>query len=152
MSNIFADGAVLRSATGNRSIGWNIVKDDAYNLYTLGCEMLSIGNPGQAAHLLQRACLLEEGKSSIWEALGRARFAMRQHEDALEAFEKVLEIDPSNHYAHYCLAVYLEVLGQLEAAGGHIKLALAMAPDNEDYEVAYARIRMRRSGRGDGET
>jgi len=126
--------------------------DDAYDLYTLGCEMLSTGNPAQAALLLERACLLEEGKSSIWEALGRARFAMRWHEEASEAFKKVLEIDPSNHYAHYCFAVCLEVLGRLEEAGGHIKLALAMAPENEDYEVAYARIRMRGSGRGDGGT
>lgn len=120
-----------------------IMDDEVYEIFKRGTELLASGNPAQAAVLFERAAMFEPGKGSIWEALGRAHFAMRRHEEAADSFARAIEVDPSNDYAHYALAVSLECLGILDEARGHIKLALAMAPENPDYELAWARIRMR---------
>ena len=60
------------------------------------------------------------GKASILEALGRAYFNSGQHERSRATFERLLELDPSAHYAHYALGQSLKRLGRRERGRARI--------------------------------
>jgi len=90
--------------------------------------------------LLGRAKLLEPEKASIREALGRALFAAGRAARARREFAKAVQLQPTDDYAHFALALACERTGQRDRARGHVKLAVAMRPGVEDYERVLARL------------
>jgi len=115
-------------------------KKSAYELYKKGVGLLEAGDPAQAALVLEQAYSKEPGKASICEALGRAYFNYGQFGEAQIYFQRVLKIDPSNHYGHFGISLCLERTGDYRKSLGHIKLATAMSPKNNDYRKAKTRI------------
>jgi Flp pilus assembly protein TadD len=113
---------------------------DAYELFRTGTELLAGHNPHQAVTVLERARALVPEKASVSEALGRAYYEAGRPGDARTAFAKVLELDPTNDYAHFGLALCLSRAGERVLAAGHLRLALAMRPGVAAYEEALARI------------
>lgn len=112
----------------------------AYSLFRRGSELLATGSAHAAIPPLEHARSLEPYKASIREALARAYFrAGRFHASAAE-FSAAVEIEPTNHYAHFGLALCLERLGRLAEARGHARLAVAMGPEVDDYRRAVERL------------
>jgi Flp pilus assembly protein TadD len=114
--------------------------EDAYELLQRGTSLLARRHAAQAAVVLARAAALEPGKGSILEPLGRALFMTGQLERAVETFEALLEIDPSNHYAHYGLGRSLLRLGRRAQGRTHLKLAVALAPGSRLYRGGLRRL------------
>jgi tetratricopeptide (TPR) repeat protein len=115
-------------------------RETAYELLQRGQALARRRHHAQAAIVLERAARLEPGKGSILEALGRALYNSRQHDRAREAFEALLEVDPSSHYGHYALGQALKQLGRDHEAWTHLRLAVALAPDAALYRGALARM------------
>jgi tetratricopeptide (TPR) repeat protein len=115
-------------------------RESAYGLLRRGQELLEDRHHAQAVVVLERALRLEPHKGSILEALGRAYYGSGQELLAAGAFESLLNLDPSNHYAHLGLGMALEKLGMYEDARAHLRLAAAMDPQNEDYNRILARV------------
>lgn len=113
---------------------------DAYDLLVKGRELLAGGHNHQAALILEKAAQIEPTKASIREPLARAFFNSGQIRKASEEFERTLEIDPSDHYAHFGLALCRARLGDKAKAVGLLKIAIAMNPDSEDYRRALNRL------------
>jgi Flp pilus assembly protein TadD len=114
--------------------------ESAYELLQRGHALMRGRHNAQAALVLARAARVEPGKGSILEALGRARFNSGQHEAAREAFEALLEVDPSSHYAHFALGQSLKKLGREREAWTHLRLAVALSPGSAVYRAALARL------------
>jgi tetratricopeptide (TPR) repeat protein len=115
-------------------------RESAYELFQRGHELLEGRHHAQAAIVLERAARLEPRKASILEALGRAYYNSGRHERARVAFEELLDIDPSAHYAHFALGQSLKRLGRRDEAGTHLRLAVALSPDTALYRDALARL------------
>lgn len=115
-------------------------RETAYELLQRGHELLRERHNAQAAVVLERAARAEPGKGSILEALARAYYNSGQHARATEAFEALLEVDPSAHYGHLGLGLSLERLGRLGEARTHLRLAVAMNPDSATYRRALERV------------
>lgn len=113
-----------------------------YSLYQQGRSQLAEGNARGAAEVLELAVEREPSKASLHEALGRAYFASARPRLARGAFERALELDPTDHYAHFGVGRCLEREGHLADAAKHLKLACALADDDE-YRAALARVRQR---------
>jgi Flp pilus assembly protein TadD len=111
---------------------------DAYEEFQEGRRRLNNGMPAQATVSLEKAKRLEPAKASIREALGIAYFRLRRWEEAEAEFRAVLELSPTDHYAHYALGRTLEKQGRDAEANGHYKLASSMKPSDKQYA---ARIR-----------
>jgi Flp pilus assembly protein TadD len=111
---------------------------DAYENFQVGRRRLKKGMPAQATVPLEKAKRLEPGKASIREALGIAYFRLRRWQEAEAEFRAVLELSPTDHYAHYALGRALEKQGRAAEANGHYKLASSMRPSDKQYA---ARIR-----------
>jgi len=115
-------------------------EETAYELLQRGHALLADRHHAQAAIVLERADRLEPRKASILEALGRAYFNSNQPDRARDAFERVLEIDPSAHYAHFALGQSYKRLGRRAEAGTHLRLAVALSPTTTLYRDALARL------------
>jgi Flp pilus assembly protein TadD len=112
---------------------------EAYIRFQEGSRLLDSGNSHAAVVALERARDLEPDKGSIREALARAYYRSRRIDAARAEFEKVLELDPVNDYAHFGLGMCLLRSGDRATARGHLKMATIMRPDEEAYQDALRR-------------
>ncbi|HEX7495871.1 MAG TPA: tetratricopeptide repeat protein, partial [Candidatus Limnocylindrales bacterium] len=115
-------------------------EESAYDLLQRGHHLMTNRHNAQAAVVLERAARTEPGKGSILEALGRAYFNSGQHARAVEAFEALLEIDPSAHYGHFALGLSLARLGRTQEARTHLRLAAALDPASDTYRKALEKM------------
>jgi Flp pilus assembly protein TadD len=106
---------------------------DAYDFFQQGRAHLKEGMPAQATVALEKAKKLEPQKASIREALGIAYFRIQRWQEAEAEFRTVLELSPTDHYAHYALGRALEKQGRDAEANGHYKLASSLSPGSETY-------------------
>jgi Flp pilus assembly protein TadD len=106
---------------------------EAYDLFQEGRARLRKGMTAQAMVPLEQAKRLEPQKASIREALGIAYFRLRRWAEAEAEFRAVLEISPTDDYAHYALGRALEQQGRATEAKGHFKLASTMNPSSSRY-------------------
>jgi len=115
-------------------------RESAYDLFQRGSRLLADHHPAAAAVLLERCLALEPGKASILEALGRAYFDQGEHKRAAERFQAIVDSDPLAHYALFGLGLSLARLGEVAAGRRHLRMAVFLKPENEDYRRALRRI------------
>jgi Flp pilus assembly protein TadD len=115
-------------------------RETAYGLFHRADSLLKRRHFAQAAVLLERAARLEPHKGSIVEALARAYYNSGQRDRAADSFRELLDIDPSAAYGHFGLGQSLKQLGQRDQARVHLRLAVALAPDNSLYRSALTRL------------
>jgi Tfp pilus assembly protein PilF len=125
-----------------------VIDAEAYELFQRGTALLADHHAHQAVTVLERVKTMEPERGSVCEALGRAYYESGRPEAAREQFAQALELDPVNDYAHFCLALCLLRSGEVQVAIGHLRLALAMRPEVDDYQQALVRAeRMRPADR-----
>lgn len=100
-----------------------------------------VGRPDFAAELLRRALLLEPTFACLREELGRAQFDAGQFYAARTTFSAMTAIDPTDHYALFGLGMAERKLGDTIAAVNHLERAVALAPDDVRYAVAWVHAR-----------
>jgi Flp pilus assembly protein TadD len=106
---------------------------DAYENFQEGRRRLKKGMPAQATVVLEKAKSAEPEKASIREALGIAYFRLARWDEAEAEFRALLELSPTDDYAHYALGRVLEKQGKQAEANGHYKLASSMVPGSAQY-------------------
>jgi tetratricopeptide (TPR) repeat protein len=115
-------------------------RESAYALLQRGQALSAARHYAQAAVVLARADRIEPGRGSILELLGRACYMSRQWDEAAGAFERLLEVDPSAHYAHYALGQSRKQQGRMADARLHLRLAVALSPGSRLYRDALGRL------------
>ncbi len=106
---------------------------DTYDLFQQGRGHLKKGMAAQATVALEKAKRREPDKASIRESLGIAYFRLRRYAEAEAEFRAMLELSPTDDYAHYGLGRCLEKLGRAAEANGHYKLACSLRPESRHY-------------------
>jgi Flp pilus assembly protein TadD len=106
---------------------------DTYNLFQTGRTHLAEGRAAEATVALEQAKSREPDKASIREALGIAYFRARRWAEAESEFRVMLELSPTDDYAHYALGRCLEKQGRDSEANGHYKLASSLRPGDAHY-------------------
>jgi tetratricopeptide (TPR) repeat protein len=114
--------------------------DSAYDLFARGSQLLAEHHPAAAAMLLERCLKLEPGKASILEALGRAYFDQGAHRRAADTFQQMVDANPLADYAHFGLGLSQLRLGDTSAGRHHLRMAVFLKPENEDYRRALRRL------------
>jgi Flp pilus assembly protein TadD len=72
---------------------------DAADLIKKGKELLVEGNFEQALSYFEQALLMNQGSAEMWNLKGATLRSMGRYDEALECFNKALELDPSDKYA-----------------------------------------------------
>lgn len=105
----------------------------AYELYLRGREAIEAGRADEAIAPLERASALEPESNSILEALGTTYLKVGFHQRAARVFRSIVERDPVDAYAHYCLGRALDRLNEVVEARQHYRLAAFFEPDRRIY-------------------
>jgi Flp pilus assembly protein TadD len=106
---------------------------EVYDYFQQGKRHLRKGMAAQATVPLEKAKRRAPNKASIRESLGIAYFRIGRYDEAAEEFRAMLELSPTDDYAHYALGRCLEKQGHVAQANGHYKLARSLRPDDEHY-------------------
>ena len=106
---------------------------DTYELFQEGKARLEQGLAAQATVPLEKAKRREPNKASIRESLGIAYFRIGRYDEAADEFRALLELSPTDDYAHYALGRCLEKQGHVAEANGHYKLARSLRPGSKQY-------------------
>jgi Flp pilus assembly protein TadD len=106
-------------------------------------EMLvAMRRPLDALAALAPVLEAEPDKPSVLVLAGRAYLGSAQLRRAEEAFRKVIELDPTDHYAHFALGRALQRQSRFLEARRQLRLATAMNPVPE-YQEALSEINAR---------
>lgn len=84
---------------------------------------------------------------SVQLLAGRAYLNSAQLQRAEQAFVRVLDLDPADHYARFALGKTLHRQGRLAEAHAQLKMAAAMDPRPE-YQEALGEVRARMAVEG----
>jgi Flp pilus assembly protein TadD len=106
---------------------------DAYRLYRQGLDALAAGHADEAIAPLERAKGLEPESNSIHEALGKTYLKLGFYDRAVDEFQVIVDRDPVDGYAHYCLGRAHDRLGAVAQARHHYRLATWFEPDRRIY-------------------
>jgi len=102
-------------------------------------ELLAERRPLEALRELQPVLDDAPDKPSVHLLAGRAYLGSAQLRRAEEAFRRVLEIDPSDHYARFALGRTLQRQGRLTEAHAQLRMAATMNPIPE-YQEALGEV------------
>ena len=106
---------------------------EVYDYFQQGRRHLKKGMAAQATVPLEKAKRRAPDKASIRESLGIAYFRIGRYDEAAEEFRAILELSPTDDYAHYALGRCLEKQGKATEANGHYTLARSLRPQREQY-------------------
>ncbi|PRX49951.1 tetratricopeptide repeat protein [Prauserella shujinwangii] len=98
--------------------------------------------PLEALKVLEPVLDADSDKPSVQLLAGRAYFHSAQLNRAEDALTRVVEMDPSDHYARFVLGRTLQRLGRLAEALAQLRMASAMNPVPE-YQEAIGEVRAR---------
>jgi Flp pilus assembly protein TadD len=98
--------------------------------------------PLEALRVLEPVLDVAADKPSVQLLAGRAYLFSAQFRRAELAFLRVIELDPSDHYARLVLGRTLQRQGRLIEARTQLKLAATMHPDPA-YQEALGEVRAR---------
>ena len=111
----------------------DMTMSDAYRLYRQGLDALAAGRADEAIAPLERAKGLEPESNSIHEALGKTYLKLGFLDRAIVEFQVIVDRDPVDAYAHYCLGRAHDKLGNAHEARHHYRLATWFDPERRIY-------------------
>jgi predicted Zn-dependent protease len=101
--------------------------------------LIARSRPLDALQALSPVLESQPDHASVQLLAGRAYLNSAQLVRAEEAFVRVLELDPSDHYARFALGKALHRQGRLHEAQAQLKMATAMDPRPE-YQEALGEV------------
>jgi tetratricopeptide (TPR) repeat protein len=113
--------------------------EDAYSLFIKAKKYMEKNDFLNASILLEEASQHEPEKGSIREALGICYYNMGFYDSSRGHFDKAIEIDATNDFAHYGMGLCLIKENNVNRALGYFKIASFMRPDSEIYRKVLKR-------------
>jgi predicted Zn-dependent protease len=116
--------------------------DNLFQSFRRAEMLVARSRPLDALQALTPVLASQPNDASVQLLAGRAYLNSAQLQRAEEAFERVLDLDPSDHYARFALGKALQRQGRLSEAHAQLKMAAAMDPRPE-YQEALGEVRVR---------
>jgi predicted Zn-dependent protease len=122
--------------------------DDPFESFRRAEMLVSRSRPLDAIQALLPLLADHPDDVSVQLLAGRAYLNSAQLRRAEEAFVRVLDIDPADHYARFALGKALQRQGRLAEAQAQLRMAAAMDPRPE-YQEALGEVRARMATESD---
>jgi len=132
---------------------------DAYNLYLMARQQWTSGTFGHIrrdeaiVRLCRQSTLLDPNYADAWALMGLAQLELRfwhgKDEDALDAAQRALAVNPNMPEALCIQARYLEEEGQGDEALRQVRAALEINPESWEVNREAARMLFRHGNIGD---
>lgn len=115
---------------------------DVFTAFRRAQRLLADGRPLDALQALEPVLECQPDDVSVQLLAGRAYIDSAQLHRAEEAFIRVLDSDPADHYARFALGKALQRQSRHHEALAQLKMAAAMDPRPE-YQEALGEVRAR---------
>ena len=116
--------------------------DDLFESFRRAEMLVARSRPLDALQALLPVLAVRPDDASVQLLAGRAYLNSAQLQRAEEAFARVLDLDPADHYARFALGKALQRQGRLLEAQTQLRMAAAMDPRPE-YQEALGEVRAR---------
>jgi Flp pilus assembly protein TadD len=117
-------------------------RQDTFEAFRRAEALVAQRRPLDALAALAPVLDAEPDKSSVHLLAGRAYLGSAQLRRAEQAFLRVLELDPTDHYARFALGKALQRQSRITEAQTQFRLAVAMNPVPE-YQEALGEVSAR---------
>jgi len=124
----------------------DVAEPDVVEQFRRAESLVSGGRPLEALRELAPVLDAEPDAPSVQLLAGRAYLQSAQLDRAEQAFRRVLEHHPSDHYARFALGRTLQRQSRLAEARAQLAMAAAMNP-TADYQEALNEVLMRIAAR-----
>ncbi len=114
-------------------------RDEASIHTQLGAALKDLGRYDEAMAALKRAASFPEPHHEVFNLLGFCHYMLKQHEEAIAAFEKAIEIEPGLAINYANIGSNLREMGKLDEACKMYEHALELDP-----ALDFARDNLRR--------
>ena len=119
-----------------------MTEDGTFEAFRRAEALVAQRRPLDALAALAPVLDAEPDKPSVHLLAGRAYLGSAQLRRAEQAFLRVIELDPTDHYARFALGRTLQRLGRYPEAQTQLRMATAMHPVPE-YQEALGEISAR---------
>lgn len=99
-----------------------------------------LGQYREAIATLERARKANDSLKEIYNLLGFCYFKLKEHQAAVDCFEKAIELDPGSGIDYANLAINLRELGYKREAAHLLRLALELDPELDFAAAALAAL------------
>ena len=96
-----------------------------------GAALKDLGRYDEAKQALNQAASFEEPHTEVFNLLGFCHYMLKEHEEAIEAFGRAIELDPGQAINYANIGSNLRELGQIEQACRMYEHALELDPSIE---------------------
>jgi tetratricopeptide (TPR) repeat protein len=101
---------------------------------------IKMGKIAEARNVAERIATEQPNNGPILEALGFTDIARGQYSEAVQDYQRAIEVRPNSHVAHYNLAKLYLKLGDRERAAAEATIAVNLYPA-DDYKALLEQIR-----------
>ena len=102
---------------------------DVPSIYSyMGVCLKDLGQYPEALSVLEKGAALDDERTDIFNLMGFCHFMLKEHEAAIENFEKVIKLDPSSAIDYANIASNYRDMGQTEKAVHYYELSLELDP------------------------
>jgi ribosomal protein S12 methylthiotransferase accessory factor len=121
-----------------RALELNPDPTEAASIYSyMGVALKTIGRFGEALGWLRQGLEIDPDRTDIHNLIGFCHYKRGEHEKAVAAFQRVIELDPSSAIDYANLGVNYQALGLVSKAKDCYQLALSLDPG-----IDFARTRL----------
>jgi ribosomal protein S12 methylthiotransferase accessory factor len=106
----------------------------------MGVALKEAGRFAEALDWLNRGAALDPERTDIHNLMGFCHFKRGEHEQAVAAFQRVIDLDPTSAIDYANLGVNLEALGEPQKAIECYRVALTLDPEIEFARSHLARL------------
>lgn len=116
----------------NKSLALEPLEIDLPSIYCyLGVCLKETGQYQKALEMLNKAANFNTAQKEIFNLMGFCHYMLKQHKDAIAAFEKAIKIDPGSAIDYANIGSNLRELGNIPEAIKMYRMALELDPDIE---------------------
>ena len=118
-----------------------------------GAAALDRNDFATAADLLKRSLDQDTSQKDVWDDLGRAYSGLNQHDEAVRAFRKQIEVDPYHPRANSDLAAELQQQGKTDEAIAAYRKQIEIDPSSKSAHknLGLLLAQMKKDGEAQGE-
>ena len=126
----------------SKALSLEPTEQDIPSIYSyLGVALKDMGKYRQALEILKEGEKLDPERTDIYNLMGFCHFKLKEHPEAINHFQKVIDLDPSSAIDYANIAANYGQMGEKEKAIRYYQMALTL-----DYTIQFAKDNLKELG------
>jgi len=126
----------------NQALTLNPARQDLASIYSyMGVSLKEMGRYEEALDILGKGAGCDNERTDIYNLMGFCHFKLKQHEKAIEAFARVLDLNPGSAIDYANIGSNYREMGEKDKAVYFYEIALSIDPTIEFARESLAKLK-----------